>query len=102
MQKMKTHDKSKSPYLLIAMGLGTIVGLVLAPRWSEKTRKLLRERADKSLDYLKRQTTKLRDGAETILKKGTGSVGSHSEAVKTDTEGERQAYEEKKREHMGG
>jgi gas vesicle protein len=97
---MQTNGESKFSYLLIGLGLGAIAGLLCASRSGEETRKYLR--SNKSLDYLNQQARKLRENAEGIVKKGKEFIGPHRDSVKTDTEAEKQAYEEERRENLGG
>ena len=99
---MQTNGESKFSYLLIGLGLGAIAGLLLAPRSGEETRKYLRERSNKGLDTLNQRAGKLRENAEGIVKKGKEFIGPHCDSVKTDTEAEKQAYEEERRENLGG
>ena len=99
---MQTNGESKFSYLLIGLGLGAIAGLLLAPRSGEETRKYLRERSNKGLDTLNQRAGKLRESAEGIVKKGKEFIGPHCDSVKTDTEAEKQAYEEERRENLGG
>ena len=99
---MQTNGESKFSYLLIGLGLGAIAGLLLAPRSGEETRKYLRERSNKGLDTLNQRAGKLHESAEGIVKKGKEFIGPHRDSVKTDTEAEKQAYEEERRENLGG
>ena len=99
---MQTNGESKFSYLLIGLGLGAIAGLLLAPRSGEETRKYLRERSNKGLDTLNQRAGKLRESAEGIVKKGKEFIDPHRDSVKTDTEAEKQAYEEERRENLGG
>jgi gas vesicle protein len=99
---MKKNDGFKFPYFLVGVGVGAVATLVFALRAGGDMRKYLRERSNESLDYLNRQTGKLRESADKIVKKAKEFVSGHGDLVKTDTEGERQAYEEKKRENLGG
>jgi gas vesicle protein len=100
---MKSNGEFKFPYFLIAMGIGAMAGLLFVLRSGEDTRKYLRERSDKGLDYLNRQTGKLRESAEELVKKGKEFMGGQKRgAVKSDTEAEKQAYQEENRKHLGG
>jgi gas vesicle protein len=99
---MITHGESNFPYFLVGMGLGAIAGLLFAPRSGEETRKYLRERSTKGLNTLNQQAAKLRESADKIVKKGKEFIGPHCDSVKTDPEAEKQAYEEEKRENLGG
>jgi gas vesicle protein len=99
---MTTNGESKFSYLLIGLGLGAIGGLMAAILARKETRELLRERSINSLDYLNQQAEKLRESAEGIVKKGKEFIGPPRNSVKTDTEAEKQAYQEKQRETLGG
>ena len=99
---MTTNGESKFSYLLIGLGLGAIGGLISAVLARNDTRELLRERGRNSLDYLNEQAGKLRESAEGIVKKGKEFIGPPRDSVKTDTEAEKQTYQEKQRETLGG
>lgn len=95
-------DKFRFPYVLVGMGLGAIAGLLLTPGAVEEMWKYLRERSHRGLDSLNKQSAKLRESAEGIVKKGKKFIGSHCDSVKIDTKAERQAYQEERRENSGG
>ena len=99
---MTTNGESKFSYLLIGLGLGAIGGLLSALLGRKETRELLRERSRNSLDYLNQQAGKLRESADVIVKMGQEFIGPHCDSVKTDTEAQKQAYQEEKRESLGG
>jgi gas vesicle protein len=99
---MTTNDESKFSYLLVGLGLGAIGGLMAALLARKETRELLRERSINGLDYLNQQAGKLRESAEGIVKKGKEFIGPHCDSVKTDTEAQKESYQEEKREHLGG
>ena len=99
---MTTNDESKFSYLLVGLGLGAIGGVMAALLTRKETRELLRERSINGLDYLNQQAGKLRESAEVIVKKGKEFIGPHCDSVKTDTEAQKESYQEEKREHLGG
>ena len=70
---------------------------------SETTREALRERSGKSLDYLNQQAGKLRETADEIVEQGKNLIACKgSDSVGHATEAEKQAYQEDKRENLGG
>jgi gas vesicle protein len=99
---MTTNGESKISYLLIGLGLGAIGGLMAAILARKETREVLRERSGKSLDYLNQQVGKLLETADGIVKKGKEFIGPPRDSVKSDTDAEKQAYQEKQRETLGG
>jgi gas vesicle protein len=99
---MKTNGEFKFPYFLVGIALGAIAGLLLAPSPGEETWKYLRARSQKGWDYLHQQAGKLRARAEGVIKKGSELMGSHRDSVDVTTEAEKQAYQEDKRETLGG
>jgi gas vesicle protein len=99
---MTTNGESKFSYLLIGLGLGAIGGLMSALLARKETREVLRERSGKSLDYLNQQAGKLRETADVLVKKGKEFIGPPRDSVKTDTEFQKQAYQEERRETLGG
>ena len=99
---MTTNGESKFSDLLIGLGLGAIGGLMSALLARKETREVLRDRSGKSLDYLNQQAGKLRETADVLVKKGKEFIGPPRDSVKTDTESQKQAYQEERRETLGG
>ena len=99
---MTTNGESKFSYLLIGLGLGIIGGLMVALLARKETRESLRERSSKTLDYLNQQGKKLRETTEGFVEKGKALVSHRCGAVDATTEAEEQAYQEERRENMGG
>jgi gas vesicle protein len=100
---MTTNGESKFSYLLIGLGLGAIGGLIAAILAHKETREALRDRSGKSLDYLNQQAGKLRETADVIVQQGKKLIAcTGSDSVDRSTEAEKQAYQEKRRETLGG
>lgn len=99
---MRTNGEYRFPYFLVGMSLGVIAGLLLAPRSGEETRRYLRERSTKSLDYVDQQARKLRESTGRAVEKGKQFVSGHGDSVETTTEAEKQVYQEERRETLGG
>jgi gas vesicle protein len=100
---MTTNGEAKISYLVIGLGLGAIGGLMAAVFASKETRQLLRERSGKSLDYLNQQAGKLRETADVIVQQGKKLMDcGDADTVKHSTDGEKQSYQENRRENLGG
>ena len=99
---MAANGKSKLPYLLTGLGLGAIGALVCALLARKDSRQSLREGSNKTLDYLNQQAKKLREAADEIVRKGKDFIGPHGDSPKSDTDAEKQDYQEQRKEHQGG
>ena len=100
---MTIKRESNFSQLLIGLGLGAIGGLITAILAHRETREALRERSEKSLDYLNQQAGKLRETADVIVQQGKKLIACNgSDKVDHSTEASKQAYQENKRENLGG
>ena len=100
---MTTNGESKYSYLFIGLGLAAIGGLMAAILARKETREALREHSGKSLDYLNQQAGKLRETADVIVQQGRKLIGcDDSTSADRSTTAEKQAYQEDRREHLGG
>ena len=99
---MKTNRKFNFTHFITGAAIGAVTGLFLALQMSENTRKYISERAGKGFDSVNEQTRKLRESAEKIVKKSKHLVSRRPGNDDNANEAERQAYEENKRENLGG
>jgi hypothetical protein len=83
------------------MGLaaGGLIATLLARR---KVRDLVRERGKDGIEFMKERATRLRAAAEEIAKRAREFVGPQPNSIGTDSEAEKQAYQEEKRSNLGG
>jgi len=100
---MKSDSESKSTRLFLGLALGAIGGLVTAILAHRETRGALRERTEKSLDYLNQQAGKLRESADVIVQQGKKLLAcKDADSLDRSTTAEKQAYQEDRRENLGG
>lgn len=100
---MTTNGEGKFSQLLIGLGLGAIGGLMAAILARKETLDVLRERSGKSLDYLNQLAGKLGETAGVIVQQGKNLLaGRGSDSVDHSTTAEKQAYQEDRRENLGG
>ena len=88
------EDDSKLGFFFLGVGVGVAVGLLFAPKSGEETRRLLRDRAADSGDYLKRQTTDLKGQASDLLDKSKDTLSKHRDSIASAVEAGKQAYRE--------
>ena len=66
---------------LLGAGVGVGIGMLFAPKSGDKTRGLLKEKADEGKEYLKRRSSELRDSATDIIERGKEAIGRQKDAL---------------------
>jgi len=67
-------DKDGMANFFLGLGIGVGIGMLFAPKSGEETRDLLLNKADEGKEYLKKQTTVLRENASDLVDKGRDVV----------------------------
>ncbi len=65
-------------FFIVGLGVGVALGMLLAPRSGEETRRLLREKAEEGKDYLK---TRADEGKEYVRRRGVELREQAGEAI---------------------
>lgn len=78
--------------LLLGLGIGTVIGLLAAPRSGEKTRARIIGKVRESSDYAKDQASSLRSSASDFLEKGMQDLERRRAGVAEAIEAGRHAY----------
>ena len=81
-------------YFLAGLGIGTLIGILFAPRKGEETREMLQSRFDESREYLDRKSHDIREEAEDLLEKGRKTVAKQKENIQSAVNAGKQAYRE--------
>jgi len=79
---------------LLGAGVGVGIGMLFAPKSGDKTRGLLKEKADEGNEYLKRRSSELRDSATDIIESGKEAIGRQKDALAAAIAVSKQAYAE--------
>jgi len=80
---------------LLGLGLGVGVGLLFAPKSGEETRDILLSKADEGKEFLKKQTSGLRETASDMVDKGRDAINRQKDTLSDAIEAGKQAYREK-------
>jgi gas vesicle protein len=80
---------------LLGLGLGVGVGLLFAPKSGEETRDILLSKADEGKEFLKKQTSGLRETANEMVDKGRDVISRQKDTLSDAIEAGKQAYREK-------
>jgi gas vesicle protein len=96
-------DNNGFAYFLLGLGAGVATGILLAPKAGEETREFLRLKADEGVGYVrsrategaefvKRQSSDLKESATNIYEKGRSNVARHRDNLSAAVDAGKQAY----------
>ena len=99
---MKSSNKTTISYLLVSIALGIIAAILLVPRSGPVALQYLFKEGRDKLRFLMSQAIKLRDGIYTVRKREEQSISRDRNPEEIAGKAEKQAYEEEKRNYLGG
>jgi len=88
-------DKDGLANFFLGLGIGVGIGMLFAPKSGEETRGLLMSKAEDGREYLKQQTSGLRDSATDLVDKCREIIGKQKENLNDAIDAGKQAYREK-------
>ena len=92
-------DKDGLANFFLGLGIGVGIGLLFAPKSGEETRDILLNKADEGKEYLKKQTSGLRDSASDLagdlLDKSKDIIGKQKANLNDALAAGKQAYRDK-------
>jgi len=81
-------------YLFLGLGVGTVVGLLLAPRSGVDTRKFLLTKTGEGANYLKQQGQELVDSATETIERSKQTLRNQVNNLADAVEAGKQTYRE--------
>lgn len=93
---MSDNTGSKVSYFLVGLGIGTLLGILFAPKSGEETREYLTEKAEEGREYAQRKARELRERAEDVVERSKDVVARQKEQIASAVDAGRQAYEREK------
>jgi gas vesicle protein len=88
-------DKDGLANFFLGLGIGVGIGMLFAPKTGEETRDLLLSKADEGKEFLKKQTSALRENASDLVEKGRDVVARQKDSLNDAIEAGKQAYRDK-------
>lgn len=88
------EEDSSLPYFFLGMGLGVTLGILFAPQSGEETRRLLKDKAEEGVDYVRRRSTEFQDSATDMYERGKQNIQRRKDTLSAAVEAGRQAYRE--------
>ncbi len=89
---MSDSAGSRVSFFLIGLGIGSLIGVLFAPRSGEETRDYLATRADEGRDYAQKKARELRERAEDLLERSKEVMGRQKEAIASAVEAGKETY----------
>ena len=89
---MGDNTGSKVSFFLVGLGVGTLLGILLAPKSGEETREYLSNKADEGRDYAQKKARELRERAEDLIERSKDIAGRQKESISAAVDAGREAY----------
>ncbi len=96
---MSDNTGSKISYFLVGLGIGTLLGILFAPKSGEEMRDYLKERAEEGREYAQRKARELRERADEIADQAKDSVTRQKEQLASAIDAGTEAYQRAKKAH---
>ncbi len=93
---MGDNAGSKVSYFLVGLGVGTLLGILFAPKSGEETREYLTQKADEGREYAQKKARELRERADDLLERGKDVAARQKESLTAAVEAGREAYQREK------
>ena len=89
---MSSNYISKVGYLLGGLSVGSLIGMLVAPRSGNETRRYLTNKTKKGGEYAQKQAWDLKDRADELVRCGKDLIAAKREQIATAVILGRQAY----------
>jgi gas vesicle protein len=83
---------SKVSYFLVGLGIGSLIGILFAPKSGEETREYLSSKADEGRDYAQKKARELRERAEDLLERSREVMARQKDAFSSAVEAGKETY----------
>ena len=94
---MSDNGGSKVSYFLVGLGIGTLLGILFAPKSGEETREYLKDKADEGREYAQRKARELRERAEELADRTREVVDRQKEQIASAIDAGTEAYQKAKK-----
>jgi gas vesicle protein len=91
---MADEGGGKFAYFLAGLGMGSLIGILFAPRAGEETREMLANRYDEGREQLTNKSREVREQAEDYVERGRRVVTRTKDNLQSAVDAGKQAYRE--------
>lgn len=89
---MGDNTGSKVSFFLVGLGIGTLLGILFAPKSGDETREYLSKKADEGRDYAQKKARELRERAEDLIERSKEIADRQKESISAAVDAGREAY----------
>ncbi len=93
---MGDSSGSRISYFLVGLGIGSLIGLLFAPKSGEETREYLTQKADEGRDYAQKKARELRERADDLIERSKDVASRQKDQISAAVEAGREAYQREK------
>ena len=98
---MAENIDSKVSYFLVGLGIGSLIGILLAPKSGEETREYLSQKASEGSDYAQKKARELRERAEDLVERGKEVLTQKKGQIASAVDVRRETYRREKSKAQG-
>jgi gas vesicle protein len=84
---------STASYFLVGLGVGSLIGILSAPKSGEKTREYMSQKAKDGSEYAQKKARELKERAEDLVEHGKEVVIQKKEQIATTVDAGRETYQ---------
>ncbi len=90
---MAENVGAKISFFIVGLGIGTLVGILFAPKSGEETREFLAQKADEGREYAQKKARELRERAEDLIERSKEIIGREKGSIAAAVEAGKETYQ---------
>jgi gas vesicle protein len=90
---MAENVGAKISYFLVGLGIGTLVGILFAPKSGEETREYLASKAGEGREYAQKKARELRERAEDLIERSKEIINREKGSIAAAVEAGKETYQ---------
>jgi gas vesicle protein len=98
---MAENIGSKVSYFLVGLGIGSLIGILFAPKSGEETHEYLSQKAKQPSEYTQKKVRELREHAENLVERGKEVLTEKKDRITAAVDVGRETYKREKSKAQG-
>ena len=90
---MAENVGSKISDFIVGLGVGTLLGILFAPKSGEETREFLAQKADEGREYAQKKARELRERAEDLIERSKELINREKGSIAAAVEAGKETYQ---------